>query len=575
MAGYIIPFGQDPNMATLGDNEPQDDESSMLSGLVDAFANIFAAATPPNVPDTSMELIALAQQNNPMNDAQYGGSTMAYVQERLTLAQSRKTMHHEYEEMEDNFPEIASSLDIYADNATAKDSYSDDVITIVTDDDEVGALFMVVKDILKLDDMLWSRAREVARVGEYFDEVCFDATGFISRLKPLPTPMMARNEDRYGRLPFDGAFSQMGENFKEEISFGSWQILHYRLLKRPDDIYGTGLLYPIRRLAKKLDLVEQALLITRLTRAHQKNVFDIPVDGLPPDERRKVINDAKREYRKRRIINPRTQKLDLEQNPLAAEDDIFLGSTKDNKVVISQIGGDASIGQLADIEFWQNKLFSALKVPKAYVGIERDVNAKATLTEQDVQFARTVHRIQMVLQAGIRELFDRALTLYGRDPKEVNYTISFPAISLIDELRNWEVENMKLQAAFQFKDLIRPSDDWMLREYLGFSQDEVNVILAGQQPDPEMMMMMADLDADDDEDAGAEDEAPAAEAVSLGESIKRRRRRFEALMERAKKVHVLGGRGMKRQTALEQQKDRREMAESMSRYKSLARRTKR
>ncbi|KKK80856.1 hypothetical protein LCGC14_2819310, partial [marine sediment metagenome] len=349
----------------------------------------------------------------------------------------------------------------------------------------VGALFLVVKQLLKIDRGMRTRAREIALGGEHFDEIVYDTSGFLSRWKPLPTPSMIRNTTEFGVLPQEEAFSQVNDANQDVLNFADWQVVHYRLLRRPDDDYGTGLLYPIRRLSKRLRLAEDALLITRLTRAHKKLVFEIPVDNMAPAERRKYINDVKREYRKRRVVNPRTQRLDLENNPLAAEDDIFLGSTKDNKVEVKEIAADPSVGTINDIEFWQNKLFSALMVPKAYLGLERDINAKATLTEQDVQFSRTVHRVQMALQEGLQDLFDRALILAGFNPDEVEYTLAFPAISLIDELRNWEIESLKIQIAAEYKDLIRPSDRWILINLLGFSTTEADSIIADQDPLPE------------------------------------------------------------------------------------------
>ena len=525
-------------------------------GLTSKFASIFlrAEGSSNQGMDTNKERVLAGQPNvgNTGSDAN-NTSAFQYLQERLVLAQTRKQMYKEYDDIEDDFPEACSALTLYADNVCSTDAYSEEIVSIVTDDERVGALFAVFKDVLKLDSMMHTRAREIARAGEVFDEIVYDDQGWVSRLKALPSALMERNEDEFGLLPEEDAFTQLDQSMHKEFPFGAWQVAHYRLLKKPDDIYGTGLFQPIRRLAKKLSVAEDALLLARLLRAHKKVVYNVPVDFMAPQERMNYLQDVKRQYRKRRVINPRTQKLDLETHPLAAEEDIFIGSTKDNKVDVTEIGGDPSISALADIEFWQNKFFSALMVPKAYLGIERDVNAKATLTEQDVQFARTVHRIQMALQEQIRVIFNRALILFGIDPMSVDYTLAFPAVSLIDELRNWEIETMKIQAASQFKELFRASDEWMLVEFLGFSQDEADELIAGQEPE----LVQTSLHP----------ETGQPETGFIPKEQADRRAELDALFEKGKQLKVIAERAKRRMLGRDQQLDRRKLAEDMKRYR--------
>lgn len=541
---------------------------SVVGGLIAAYNTLFAAAQPPLSMDTDIELLLAQSDDNPFFA---GGmnSAFSFLQERLAIAQERRNIYREYDEMQDDFPEVNSAMDIYADNVVATDAYTTDIVSILTEDEQVGALFLVVKQLLKIDRGMRTRAREIALGGEHFDEIVYDTSGFLSRWKPLPTPSMIRNTTEFGVLPQEEAFSQVNDANQDVLNFADWQVVHYRLLRRPDDDYGTGLLYPIRRLSKRLRLAEDALLITRLTRAHKKLVFEIPVDNMAPAERRKYINDVKREYRKRRVVNPRTQRLDLENNPLAAEDDIFLGSTKDNKVEVKEIAADPSVGTINDIEFWQNKLFSALMVPKAYLGLERDINAKATLTEQDVQFSRTVHRVQMALQEGLQDLFDRALILAGFNPDEVEYTLAFPAISLIDELRNWEIESLKIQIAAEYKDLIRPSDRWILINLLGFSTTEADSIIADQDPLPETIPSGEGGGGGGAED-GEGDEEEGIGAASFDANGKPNRNGLERLFLRSKQLQIIGQRDSRRQEAARQSRDREQLAEEMIKYRTLA-----
>ncbi len=248
-------------------------QPSVVGGLIAAYNALFAAAEPPMVMDTDIELLMSQTDENPFFSGG-GNSAFSFLQERLALAQERRNIYREYDEMQDDFPEINSAMDIYADNVVATDAYTTDIVSILTEDERVGALFLVVKKLLGIDRGMRTRAREIALGGEHFDEVVYDESGFMNRWKALPTASMIRNTTEFGILPQEEAYSQVNDANQDVINFADWQVVHYRLLRRPDDDYGTGLLFAIRRLSKRLRLAEDALLITRLTRAHKKLVFD-------------------------------------------------------------------------------------------------------------------------------------------------------------------------------------------------------------------------------------------------------------------------------------------------------------
>ena len=142
------------------------------------------------------------------------------------------------------------------------------------------------------------------------------------------------------------------------------------------------------------------------------------------------------------------------------------------------------MGDLKDIEHLQNKKFTGLKVPKSWMALERDVNAKSTLTEQEVQFARTVRRIQYALQEGLRQLFDLALVLRGLTPSECKYSIMFPNMSTVDEMRQWQIEEIRQRVAAAYQTQFSLSDEYVMRKHLGMTQDEIDDALANQQAMP-------------------------------------------------------------------------------------------
>jgi hypothetical protein len=196
------------------------------------------------------------------------------------------------------------------------------------------------------------------------------------------------------------------------------------------------------------------------------------------------LGKVKRALRKRRTISLMDNKQDLSFNPLSIEEDIFVATNKESKADVKVLQGDLTVGNLADLEYIQQKIFTGVKVPKPYLAHEKDSRAKSVMTEQDIQFARSVRRLQSVIHEGFKQLFDFQLVLKGIDPSAVTYTIGLPVISIIDELRTWQTEQLKMLCAQMMKQAFWPSDEWILREMMGYAPDEIALFLKGQvKPD--------------------------------------------------------------------------------------------
>ena len=163
------------------------------------------------------------------------------------------------------------------------------------------------------------------------------------------------------------------------------------------------------------------------------------------------------------------------------EEDIFLAVTKDSRADVKVIEGSRNLGNIRDVEYFQNKLFSGL-APKAYFGVERDVNAKSTLTEEDIQFARRIGRIRKAARHGIESLCDRQLVLLGEVPRKGLYEIKFAPISIVDEMRKWTMELIKSQVAKIYRiDIGVLTDEYILREFLGIPEDEIPKLIGNPE----------------------------------------------------------------------------------------------
>jgi hypothetical protein len=149
---------------------------------------------------------------------------------------------------------------------------------------------------------------------------------------------------------------------------------------------------------------------------------------------------------------------------------------------VDVLQGATNLGNIRDVEYFQTKLFAGLKVPKAFVGLEKEVKAKATIVEEDIQFARTVGRIRKGLRIGLKKLFDYQLMVRGIAPVRGLYEIHFAPISMVDEMRKWTIEKLKAEIAKTYMiDMGILTDEFILKYYVGLSDEEIER-LKGSKP---------------------------------------------------------------------------------------------
>ena len=449
---------------------------SILQRIADTLAK-YQTYEPPPEQDSSTEVRASSGPGTAMG----GSNTGAWYDAQMETNTARVAKYNDYRLMDEEDPELSSALDIYADNATKGESETDTVIEIVSDNQTVIDVLEEHIQRLKLDSELWSITRELVRMGDCFEEVvAYDEDGEIHRLKHLDPDMMVVKQDPYGRLDPEYPYEQQNETGGVEAQFSFWQILHFQMNKERGSKYGVNgsVLFPIRKLYKQLSMMEDGMVLARLTRAVQRYAFLIDTTGIDPgDATQEYVDKVAESLKKRRTIDPRTGKMDLKYNPMSMEEDIFIGTKEGSSAGVSVLQGQGNLGSLGDVEYFRNKKFAGMKVPKAYLSHEKDVRARAMITEQDVQFARTVRRVQIVVTTQLRKLFDTILATRGIDPVMNEYHIKLPALSTIDEIRVWQVKQMKINAALILNKQMDLSLHWILTNLVGYDQEDIDKII--------------------------------------------------------------------------------------------------
>lgn len=383
-----------------------------------------------------------------------GSQSMAYQQVRLEI-------FRDYDAM-DQDPILASALDIYADESTLKSEYGTSLL-ITSDNKEVqDSLENLFYDVLNIEFTLWPWIRNMCKYGDFFLALEIAEGKGIVNVSPLSVYNTERLElldgtnRNYVKFKVNNDPLNKGE-------YENFEVAHFRLLSDTNWLpYGKSMIENARRLWKQLSLMEDAMLIHRIMRAPEKRAFKIDIGNIPPNEvdnyMQRIINNMK----KVPFIDKKTGDYNLKYNMQNLTEDFFLPVRGgDSGTSIDNISG-LEYSATDDIEYLKNKLFAALKIPKAYLGYDENVNGKATLAAEDVRFARTIERIQRIVVSELNKIALIHLYSLGIDETEIsNFKLELVNPSTIYEQERLNLWSEKIRLATEIQSTNMLSKDWI------------------------------------------------------------------------------------------------------------------
>jgi hypothetical protein len=394
-----------------------------------------------------------------------GAVSMAYQQ-------VRREVFRDYDAM-DQDPIIASALDIYADESTLKNEFGD-ILTIRSDNPKVQeVLENLFYDILNIDFALWPWVRNMCKYGDFFLGLEVAEGKGIVNVTPHSVYNTERLELTDPTNPNVVRF-KINEDPNGKQEYENFEIAHFRLLSDTNWLpYGKSMIENGRRLWKQLSLMEDAMLIHRIMRAPEKRVFKIDIGNIPPQEVDNYMQRIINKMKKVPFVDRNTGDYNLKYNMQNLTEDFFLPVRGgDSGTAIDNIGG-LEYTATEDIDYLKNKLFAALKIPKAYLGYDENVNGKATLAAEDVRFARTIERIQRTV---ISELSKIAIVhLYSQgiqDSEMTNFELQLVNPSTIYEQEKVNLWTEKVRLASDIQNLQMLSKDWIYENIFKIPEGE-------------------------------------------------------------------------------------------------------
>ena len=391
------------------------------------------------------------------------------TQLKMLAQHNRSERYVDFDQMEYT-PEIASALDIYADEMTTHSSLSP-MLNIACPNEEIkSVLESLYHEIMNVEHNLFGWCRTMCKYGDFFLYLDLDEKEGITSTISMPSHEVDRleGEDKTNPNYIQYQWNTAG------MTFENWQVGHFRILGNDKySPYGTSVLEAARRIWRQLILLEDAMMAYRIVRAPDRKMFKIDVGQIPPNEveqyMQKVISSMKRNS----IVDQSTGRVDLRYNPLSVEEDYFIPVRGNSNTDITNLAGGTRTGDIDDVKYLRDKLFSALKVPASYLtnaeGAEED---KTTLAQKDIRFARTIQRLQRAVVSELEKVGIIHLYTLGYNGEDLlGFKLSLNNPSIIAELQELERWDKKFSVAASANEGFF-SRRWVAENLFGMSHDE-------------------------------------------------------------------------------------------------------
>ena len=404
---------------------------------------------------------------------------------------TRLASFYDYESMEYT-PEISAALDIYAEESTTVDQ-NGYVLQIYSESKRIKSILAdLFNNVLDIDTNLAMWTRNTCKYGDNFVYLKLDSEKGIVGCMQLPNIEIERLER--GMAAKSANVEEPAENKglrfhwkAKNMEFNSWEIAHFRLLGDDRKLpYGTSMLEKARRIWKQLLLSEDAMLIYRTARAPERRVFKVFVGNMDDKDVEAYVQRVANKFKREQVVDSKTGNVDMRFNQMAVDQDYFIPVREASQASpIDTLPGATNLSEIADIEYIQKKLLTALRVPKAFLGFEDAVGGGKDLSLMDIRFARTINKIQKSMVSELNKIAIIHLFLLGFEDELSNFTLKLTNPSSQADLLKIDLWKEKIalyqQAVAAIEGIAPVSVSWAKKHILDFSDEEIKLDLQQQR----------------------------------------------------------------------------------------------
>jgi hypothetical protein len=441
--------------------------------------------------DFQKEKLQLQQQK--YLESQWTKVDNELYQKSVFYETSRIASYMDYEAMEFT-PEIAVALETMAEESCTLNEQGQ-IMSIYSDSSRIKKVLEdLFFNVLDIHSNLPMWTRNTCKYGDNFVHLKLNYKYGVIGATQLTNIEISRSDSN--NFDYNETNSTTNEDSKKEVkfewksknlSFNAWEVAHFRLLGDDRKLpYGTSVLDKVRRTWRQLLLAEDAMLVYRVTRAPERRVFKVYVGNIDDEDVESYVQKVANKFKRTQTADNNTGQLDVRYNTLAVDQDYFVPVRDPNSPSpIETLPGATNLDQIADIQFIQRKMVTALRVPKTFLGFEEPTGEGKNLALMDIRFARTINRIQQAMIQELNKIAIVHLYMLGFHEELSNFKLSLNNPSTQGEML--KVEQWK-EKVLLYKDLVAATDGiaptshtWAKKNIFNWSEDEIKLDLEQQR----------------------------------------------------------------------------------------------
>jgi len=398
----------------------------------------------------------------------------------IYLDDTDKTRYKELNDMDNEVPEISAALDVNADYVIYPNDHDNSkAVKVISTNTKAQNKIEEIESRVSIQEQLFPQIRAMLKYGDNAEELVLDLAGKkflgfrnipIKTIAPIMIDGFPSKEPRLSQIIAGAVHAEFNDN---EIFHLCLNTDRERFCK-----YGKGvsMVEKSRLLYRQLRLMEEGMMITRLSRANQNYAMIVDVGELQGDEALAFLDSYKKRIMRRKYINPQTGQWSWEYNPLSVIEDIMVPTRAGSGGNVIPLNNNANTGKdIEDIMYCEDKLIYSTGTPKLLIGKEVDVNSKSTSDNQMGNFLRRIRRIQTIITPAIKGLYQNILAVEGVPVSLDELDVVWPLSLTIDEERKMTIEKIKCEIAKMLMvDMDVIDDIFIYNRVLGMTQDEAS-----------------------------------------------------------------------------------------------------
>ena len=235
----------------------------------------------------------------------------------------------------------------------------------------------------------------------------------------------------------------------------------------------------------QLRMIEDSVVIYRISRAPERRIFYIDVGNLPKIKAEKYLKDVMNRYRNKLVYDASTGEIRDDRNHMSMLEDFWLPRREGGRgTEITTLPGGANLGEIDDITYFQRKLYRSLNVPISRLEAEQNfsLGRSTEITRDELKFTKFVGKLRKKFSVIFNDLLRTQLILTGviaeEEWKQMSEHIQFDFLqdNNFTELKNAELLKERLEMLSQVENYVGTyfSKEWIKKNVLHLTDDEIS-----------------------------------------------------------------------------------------------------